>query len=177
MTIGGQGSRSTGVNLSLDTVIGKAFLDAHASELKPVYSMASINLQVYEYVEFLRGKAPVPVVNVNWFRMVALVIQDAALDESAERARGVLSDLAKIISKECSGATRLWFLFLTRAVSSTPIFQLLRWYSKRKKENGMEGMRDAGVEFGAGNVYEFSVALHQQLEADGYERWPDCAGA
>jgi len=160
LTIGGQGAKSTGTSCSVGSEAGKSFIEAHPKDMWPKYSIASITLQVFEYIEFLSASSLVLVNrNIYWWGLVRNVANEGLLAPNDVQSKQVFNDLKDVINEHCRTIYRLPLLLLAGLLSSYPIFRILRKRGLSRRMQTNLRMRNAMHDFGASNVFDVARSL------------------
>jgi hypothetical protein len=161
LTIGGQGAKSTGASCAVGDEAGKSFIESHAVDMRPKYSIGSITLQVFEYVNFIElSYSNLLNRKLDWWGLFRHVANEGILAANEFQSRQVFNDLKTVINMHCRTAYRFPLLLFTALIESYPAFQLLRKRGLSKRLRVNIAMSDAKCDFGASNVFDVAKYLN-----------------
>lgn len=147
LTIGGQGARSTGINYSLNSEIGRQFLVDMPKDLMSEVSQHSIGLHLYEYLVKIREVYGIsrnrPIV---WRRFFGLVAREAV--RSAGHRKEILDDLVRICGLEFSGDVVSFSKAVAAILDVDWVAEGLESILRAREKKVMSRWRNAVTEFG-----------------------------
>jgi len=164
LTIGGQGAKSNGVNCKLGTKEGKKFSANIPDSLIPRYSIYSIVLQVYDYVEYLSERYDfLSQIKLNGYKMIPMIIRDAL--RSPQYFDEIMDDFKKIIEKDFSIINKAAAL-IAIGICRPMFVKKLFLFMLNQRQSNIQYDRDAKALFGASNVYELTLAKLSDHDSD-----------
>lgn len=158
LTIGGQGASSTGINYTLNNDIGRRFMVDMPDDLVPEFSISSIGLHLYDYLEKVRGiyglRRENPIVWKSFFGLVAR----EAVQRQGHR-KEILDDLVKVCSIEYPAPIAMISRVIAGILNVDWVATGLAGILKSREQAVMRQWRNAATELDVHSVW----ALAQRL--------------
>jgi hypothetical protein len=158
LSIGGQGAKSNGANLALNTIQGRQFFEDLPAELQPRLCAKSIMLQLYEYVAIFREGALSDIdLSPYWTKFALQTIVEAI--RMPDFRHEILDDLVGIAKNAFPVPPKLFVLSLVRMCRIDSVSDLLGWALKMRLGRRVATWHDAKSTLGITNVFDLACSL------------------
>ena len=158
LSIGGQGAKSNGANLALNTIQGRQFFEDLPAELQPRLCAKSIMLQLYEYITiFQEGVLSHVNLSPYWGKFALQTIAEAV--RMPDFRHEILDDLAVIAKNAFPAPSRLFVLALIGMCRINSVSGLLGWVLKMRLGLRVDTWHDAKSSLGVTNIFDLSCKL------------------
>jgi glycosyltransferase involved in cell wall biosynthesis len=161
LTIGGQGAKSNGANVSKETKEGKVFFNNLPEFLEPKRPAASIYLQLFEYIEKIKKQDfSTAISNINWRIFVFRCVLEAARYKSNSEI--ILQGVKDVLELYCPPRKRFFFLGAIKLLNTKLSFWTLRYLLGKNEVRNFKKWGNAVNDFSTHSVLGVAWAINKR---------------
>lgn len=158
LTLGGQGARSNGANVLLNTEAGKKFYEKLPEFLIPRRPGTSLYIQLFEYIEYILDRhMKNENWEIDWMKFVLRTMQEAIISEGYSTE--IINGTREILNEYCAGLQRAVLVSMVKLVEIKIIRSLLRPLLNLRSTRVRTQWPNAAVDFSATSAIEVARAL------------------